>query len=410
MKQFFALSFFSFFFLSLYAQSIQITQHDLSSYFTSTNFLRYAEAGNGDIWLLYSYLANGTSNFEMLVYDGMTWDTVGSPVCAFCIRDMVSGPEGKIWLAASDEGIWRRDDSVWTQVLTDAALKLTFDPQDQLVFINSAGLSVYDGTTVTPGMNMAAPTIPTVNQVLYDQNGLLWILLPGNLYTYDGTVGWVQKTDPSGPLYIDLRSDNRLYIADSFGYMNYYENGAYTFNAISGVYPNGLGFTAFKNDKNDVFWNGVQGGSPGLIRYDGMSDTLIAEADLTVDGILINELFVASNNDKWVASRSSGTVAKIVDAEPSTGIFSELAENFVFQLQPNPTRDMVSVSFSLEQPSVVSLDLYDLSGSLLKQVETQLGSGQQDIRLDLEDLPAGMYMMRAATDDRVGMQKLVIGK
>ncbi|MEZ4887088.1 MAG: T9SS type A sorting domain-containing protein [Chitinophagales bacterium] len=65
------------------------------------------------------------------------------------------------------------------------------------------------------------------------------------------------------------------------------------------------------------------------------------------------------------------------------------------QTYPNPTSDFLTIQFELQQSALTKLAIYDLAGKKLQTVvnETlQLGKHQQ--RVEVGDLPAGMYVCR----------------
>ncbi|MEM9985103.1 MAG: hypothetical protein AAF804_08405, partial [Bacteroidota bacterium] len=289
------------FFLS--AQTI--TQFDLSGQMERPQSLRFAERGNGEIWFLYTYFSSGQREYAMLTYDGTAWTELDTLPCETCLRDMDAGPDGKIYLAADVQGVYRWDDSVWTQIATEKALAIDFNSQGELYFMNDQGLNyLAGGTTVTPANNQGLPAnIVLVNDMFFDQDDQLWMLLPSTLYTQTQSVGWTQLNDNISPLQIDLGPNNRLYMADAGGQVNYYENGTYNNNTITGVFPTGLSFTDFVVDKGGIVYASTQGTMPGVLKYDGSSSQLFPVADLIPSGILIHKLFVANNNDIWVASR-----------------------------------------------------------------------------------------------------------
>jgi dienelactone hydrolase len=76
----------------------------------------------------------------------------------------------------------------------------------------------------------------------------------------------------------------------------------------------------------------------------------------------------------------------------------------VFNVSPNPARDVVQVSAS--RGSIEKLELYDLRGKLV--AATVAGSGQSSVSLGLHDLPQGMYALHIYSSTGVAVRKLSV--
>ncbi|MDB5033535.1 MAG: Fibronectin type protein [Chlorobi bacterium] len=69
---------------------------------------------------------------------------------------------------------------------------------------------------------------------------------------------------------------------------------------------------------------------------------------------------------------------------------------------PNPTRGEMSISYRLADRSNVTLSLYDGNGRLVKVLDAGIrGSGEQTIRVNVSDLPNGVYHYRLMANGRV---------
>jgi hypothetical protein len=76
---------------------------------------------------------------------------------------------------------------------------------------------------------------------------------------------------------------------------------------------------------------------------------------------------------------------------------------------PNPARQAVSLSFSLDNPAKVSVMLKDLSGREIKQLDPGLmPTGEQQLRFSLEGVAAGSYMLSLRAGATLSTQKLVV--
>jgi 1,4-alpha-glucan branching enzyme len=65
---------------------------------------------------------------------------------------------------------------------------------------------------------------------------------------------------------------------------------------------------------------------------------------------------------------------------------------------PNPAKDFVNVAFELTTGSDVQMTIYNWNGQLIKQVSNEyLPSGEQQIQVDVNDLPFGNYILQIQT-------------
>ncbi|HRI79447.1 MAG TPA: T9SS type A sorting domain-containing protein, partial [Cyclobacteriaceae bacterium] len=64
---------------------------------------------------------------------------------------------------------------------------------------------------------------------------------------------------------------------------------------------------------------------------------------------------------------------------------------------PNPCRDQMVVDFSLTLPGLVTLNIYDVTGTKRKaEVKKNLSPGGHDMSVDISTLPSGIYFLQLA--------------
>ncbi|MCX7733040.1 MAG: T9SS type A sorting domain-containing protein [candidate division WOR-3 bacterium] len=91
-----------------------------------------------------------------------------------------------------------------------------------------------------------------------------------------------------------------------------------------------------------------------------------------------------------------------------------LAENrpadtrLVVTITPNPIRTQAQINFSLPPEPAVTLRLFDRTGALVQQFPIQTVNGRTRFRLDLKNLPAGVYFLKADRVDVPLNAKVVI--
>jgi hypothetical protein len=77
-------------------------------------------------------------------------------------------------------------------------------------------------------------------------------------------------------------------------------------------------------------------------------------------------------------------------------------------IYPNPVKAEFTVSFDLKETGDVSINVYSLSGVLIKdgQFKNKL-SGAQQVKLNASDLPEGTYIIQMVSGDQKLTKKLL---
>jgi len=79
---------------------------------------------------------------------------------------------------------------------------------------------------------------------------------------------------------------------------------------------------------------------------------------------------------------------------------------------PNPTAGQSWVTFSVEEPQQVQVEVYDMAGRHIKTVFNQNAAGTQEYRMQFDgtSLPNGVYMYRMTTESEVIIDKFMIAR
>ncbi len=91
-----------------------------------------------------------------------------------------------------------------------------------------------------------------------------------------------------------------------------------------------------------------------------------------------------------------------------TGVPAEYA---LFQNHPNPFNPTTSVGFALKTAGNVELNVYDMSGRMVREVVNgRLSAGYHNAQIDASDLPAGIYLYRLNAGNFTDTQKMILLK
>ncbi len=88
----------------------------------------------------------------------------------------------------------------------------------------------------------------------------------------------------------------------------------------------------------------------------------------------------------------SGFTISVRSEQPTAITERELVENVA--LWPNPVEDVIGLSFNSLNNASLSLTIFDLNGRVVRSTNTVVNTGQNDQRINVADLEAGMYLLQ----------------
>ncbi len=78
-------------------------------------------------------------------------------------------------------------------------------------------------------------------------------------------------------------------------------------------------------------------------------------------------------------------------------------------IRPNPVQDaQVNISLVTENRSSIAIQLYNMNGQLMKNQQSDLIKGKNEISLNVDDLTSGVYLMKAVIDGVVQTHRLIV--
>lgn len=122
-----------------------------------------------------------------------------------------------------------------------------------------------------------------------------------------------------------------------------------------------------------------------------------------VGAIVLNESRTLSQSFKIKVSNTFPTSIPIDDEKPVT---TELKQNY-----PNPFNPSTTIPVSVSEFQKVEVDIYDITGRLVQSVfNGNLGAGNYNLPVNLENLASGVYMYRLKTNDKVQIKRMTLVK
>ncbi len=131
-----------------------------------------------------------------------------------------------------------------------------------------------------------------------------------------------------------------------------------------------------------------------------------------VNGLPITIAFeVPHNYNKQSDYLSFGAVTFEYYYQTTTTGLHDLDQTLIqdVQLFPNPAAETVQVAFSLAESTEVQVEVYDLLGRLQAPgLQQKMAAGKQQIPLNVQPLPVGIYWVQLRAGGSKGVQKLVL--
>lgn len=86
------------------------------------------------------------------------------------------------------------------------------------------------------------------------------------------------------------------------------------------------------------------------------------------------------------------------------------ARNFFPSIYPNPSTGLLNIKFKPEEVQSVDMDLYDLSGRLVRKLidRKTIQPEPQTLQVDISDQPPGIYFIRIAAGNEVKTERVVV--
>lgn len=239
-------------------------------------------------------------------------------------------------------------------------------------------------TTLDSAVNFSAKDIHGNTHVLYD------ILDNGNMVVIDffstscGPCATYAPMIQESFQHFGMNNGNVFFLGISWGDDNL---GVHLFDSIHGItYPSVSGTQGSGNQIN-IAYNVLSYPSVVLI----MPDRSIQEKQI------------------WPPTTSRIDSILIANGGITTRLISQSGSAQWHKLWPNPARDQVKISLSLNAPSRIRAEMIDLTGKMVSSAQQDLQAGLQFIQLDFPDIPPGIYVVRLEENGLpIGTKRLIV--
>jgi hypothetical protein len=118
------------------------------------------------------------------------------------------------------------------------------------------------------------------------------------------------------------------------------------------------------------------------------------------DDVYIDEIEFRGTTS--VVSGGAGEV--IADKTPVVPSAFSLAQNY-----PNPFNPTTTISYKLDEPSYVRLEVFDVRGARVATlVDREMIAGEHSVEFNAQGLSSGVYFCRLTAGDQIAMKKMVL--
>jgi hypothetical protein len=147
--------------------------------------------------------------------------------------------------------------------------------------------------------------------------------------------------------------------------------------------------------------------------------TLQSSANSGTSNETINATVAAGNYYARVYPKNNGAMnaSNCYTLKVQTGTAARIDNELVIQpasntfaVSPNPASDMVNLSFNSETSGMSTVSVINQAGSVVLSRTLTATKGNNNRKLDLGNLPAGLYFIKIQTGSVIQTTKLVIGK
>lgn len=145
--------------------------------------------------------------------------------------------------------------------------------------------------------------------------------------------------------------------------------------------------------------------------------TITQPTQLTLSGTPTNVLCNGGTGSVSLTA-GGGTVTtpltKVADVqEPATAeeeVTTQLSDETttMFNVYPNPSRDIFNISFGVEENQNVAVFVFDMTGKMVRSEEHSATSGNNQIMLDMSKEAAGVYLLQVNCGNTVNTKKIML--
>ncbi len=337
------------------------------------------------------------TNAPLSYYNGLNWsiDILPESFDNITIRSICTDVLGNFWLATtvglykrSPEGVFETIPYICGDTISSVKCVTSFG---NTVWVKTIGANLYkyDGAFWTKIDMTASPTTSFYRIVPHDDNEI-WAASYSGAIRYDGT-NWTNYSFEEG-LQASIVNDyafvnDSVWMATNLGIALLHDN-------VITMYLNDttldVGYRIFNTiavDKNGIIWAGCVN---GVFKFDGTIGELILPT-----GYEESIYYIREDHDQNLWFCGENAISKYTF--DNSGIENPKAEQKSCKLYPNPAQNEINIELPADIKTDI-LEIYSSNGAVIYQQKVQSGTN----KINIESLPAGMYLVRIREENLFG--------
>ena len=340
------------------------------------------------------------SGSDALKFNGTNWTTYRIPDSSDYFSSVAIDRKGNKWFGGID-GVYKFDGITWTNYLNPQSLlgfsnALAIDAQGNIWVGGtfSKGVYKFDGTTWTRYYGATTTNkfvVDDVNAIAIDAQDNKWFGTDKGVYKFDGTT-WTKYTTSQGVITdnvkaIAIDSQGNKWFGTFFGVAKF--DGT-TWKYYTG--NNDLMNSSVESISIDAQGNKWFGTWGGVSKFDGTTWTSYTTEN-TNGGLLknwINAMAIDAQDNKWFTFTTSDGVSKLSGKTNSDKTPPQIS----YTLYPNPIERELFLTLNAPKSGKANFSIVDMYGRMVYQTSQFLIGQNQDVRLDLQMLPRGIYLLK----------------
>ncbi len=186
------------------------------------------------------------------------------------------------------------------------------------------------------------------------------------------------------------------------------------FATTSCAIPSGLVVTNITNTTSKLNWNTANGATYYTVRYKKTSTSTWIFGTSTLTNKAISGLTAGTQYEFQVSSNCGSSLTSAFSAStiwttpttlpPTVGrkeISTEEEINSDVNIYPNPTSNVLNIDLTVEEAQITTIKVLDMSGRLIKQVQTKTEKGMNPMTISLGELSSGIYALQIFEDAKL---------
>lgn len=417
--------------LQLQAQQVRIFNTDNSG-LPNNDVTSIAIDAQGNKWF-------GTYDGQVAKFDGINWTVYNNTnsilPANYPITSIVIDKQNNKWIGTylsyyyanepvigTNGGLIKFDDSNWTiynstnsGLPSNSISAISVDSAGNKWIATRKGLAKFDDTNWTI-FNEANSGLPDniITAIKIDESGNKWIgTNNGAVIKLDETNRVVSKFFPKINEITSIAIDNQgnkwvggtsdwnfglngggLAVFDDESWSVYNStNSELPYNSITAIAIDKQGNKWMGTYLPELFFYG------GIVKFDGTNWVFYDGTNSVLPEDYIYSIVIDDYGNKWFGTWVSGVIVYNENAITTSSKDNITAQTDDFIIYPNPAKDFISI----EGLQSGTLEIFNSSGSVLRNFEVD----GMLTKVDISNLPNGMYSIRVTTNDKIFAKKFI---